>query len=106
MCWLFSTLAKFYDLGSVKVKYLSTFIYDFSKPQLEGAINGKVAYHDPCHLGRHSGVYEEPRYIISDIARLDLVEFRENREKSMCCDAGGGLLSAFEDLAQQVALTS
>ena len=106
MCWLFSTLAKFYDLGSVKVKYLSTFIYDFSKPQLESAINGKAAYHDLRHLDRHSGIYEEPQYAISDIARLDLVKFRENREKSMCCDAGGGLLSAFEDLAQQVALTS
>lgn len=59
-----------------------------------------VTYHDPCHLGRHSGIYEEPRDAIN--ASADLVEMKRNRERSRCCGAGSGVKSAFPELALEV----
>jgi len=66
-------------------------------------VNMKIMYHDPCELGRHSGVYDEPRELISLIPGLDLFKQRYEREKAICC-GGGGLLSAFfPSLAAKVA---
>ncbi|MFP4170456.1 MAG: heterodisulfide reductase-related iron-sulfur binding cluster [Methanomassiliicoccales archaeon] len=56
-------------------------------------LNMKVAYHDPCHLGREFGIYDEPRKVIEAIPGVELVEFQENRENSQCCGGGGGLRS-------------
>jgi Fe-S oxidoreductase len=47
-----------------------------------------VTYHDPCHLGRYSDIYEEPRRILTSIPELIFVEMTNNRENSLCC--GGG----------------
>jgi Fe-S oxidoreductase len=59
-----------------------------------------VTYHDPCHLGRHSGIYEEPRAAIKTSA--ELVEMTRTRERSRCCGAGSGVKSAFPELALEV----
>jgi Fe-S oxidoreductase len=61
----------------------------------------KVTYHDPCHLGRHSDIYEEPRKIINETCVL--VEMDRNRERSRCCGAGAGVKSAFPETALKVA---
>ncbi|MDD3985467.1 MAG: heterodisulfide reductase-related iron-sulfur binding cluster [Methanobacterium sp.] len=71
---------------------------------LEGKINikkthQKVTYHDPCHLGRHCNIYEEPRQIIKNTSIL--VEMDRNRERSRCC--GAGVKSAFPDIALKIA---
>lgn len=52
-------------------------------------VNKVVTYHDPCDLGRTSGIYDEPRRIIEAIPGLTLVEMRDNRENSLCCGGGG-----------------
>ncbi len=59
----------------------------------------KVTYHDPCHLGRHSGLYKEPREVIMDTCNL--LEMDRNREHSRCCGAGAGVRSAFPDTAHE-----
>ena len=47
-----------------------------------------IAYHDPCYLGRHNRIFEEPRRTLSSAGRL--VEMPRNKEQSFCCGAGGG----------------
>jgi len=60
-----------------------------------------VAYHDPCHLGRYSGIYDEPREVIGLLGGR-IVESRFNREKALCCGGGGGLRANFPDVAKRV----
>jgi heterodisulfide reductase subunit D len=55
--------------------------------------NLTVAYHDPCDLGRKSGVYEAPRRVLQGIPGLTLVEMADNREEALCCGGGGNLES-------------
>jgi Fe-S oxidoreductase len=57
----------------------------------------KAAYHDPCHLGRDLGIYEEPRAVLSEVA--DIKPMKREREQAWCCGAGGGVKSAFDDFA-------
>lgn len=56
-----------------------------------------VTYHDPCHLARYSGIYEQPRQILKSIEGLRLVEMPRNRENSWCCGVGGGVKTAFPE---------
>jgi Fe-S oxidoreductase len=52
-------------------------------------VEAKVVYHDACYLGRYNGVYEQPRDILRRIPGVELVEATENRDRGMCCGAGG-----------------
>jgi iron-sulfur cluster protein len=62
-------------------------------------INLQLTYHDPCHLGRHMGIYEPPRKIIESLPGTKLIEMNLNRNFARCCGAGSGVLSAFPDIA-------
>ena len=61
----------------------------------------RMTYHDPCHLGRLGGVFDEPRDIVKAVANL--VEMPNNRYESRCCGAGAGLQSAFPKLSRDLA---
>ncbi len=60
-----------------------------------------VTYHDSCHLARHCNVFEEPRNVIESVANL--VEMENIRENSLCCGAGGGVKSAYPQIADEMA---
>lgn len=60
-----------------------------------------VTYHDSCHLGRHAEVFDEPRNVIKSVANL--VEMENIRENSLCCGAGGGVKSAYPEIAGEMA---
>ncbi len=49
-----------------------------------------MTYHDPCYLGRHSEIYDEPRKLIQSIPGVKLVEMYNCKEDSDCCGMGGG----------------
>ena len=75
----------FGDLG-FEVKHISQYLNDLvhqGKLQL-GGNSSKVTYHDSCRLGRHVGVYDEPRDLIKATG-ADLIEMSSTREKAMCC---------------------
>ncbi len=67
------------------------------------SLNTKLTYHDPCHLGRHSGIYEEPRAILKSLPGVELVEMEWNRKFAKCCGAGGGFRSGSSEDAIAIA---
>lgn len=50
----------------------------------------RVAYHDPCYLGRYNGIFEPPRKLLESVPGLELEELRENKLNALCCGGGGG----------------
>ncbi len=62
-----------------------------------------VTYHDPCHLGRFSNVYDEPRELINMIEGLKLTEMKHNRNMSWCCGAGGGVRALYGEISINIA---
>lgn len=53
-------------------------------------LQSKITFHDPCYLGRYNDVYDEPRETLVQLGKKNLVEMDSNKQKSMCCGAGGG----------------
>jgi Fe-S oxidoreductase len=53
-------------------------------------VEKKIAFHDPCYLGRHSQTFDAPRQLLSSVPRVDLVELGRARQMSLCCAGGGG----------------
>ena len=91
------------DYDDVDVIHISQLIDDliknkklnFSKKDLN------VTFHDSCHLGRHSNIFDSPRDVIKAVANL--VEMNDIRENSLCCGAGGGVKSAYPEIASEMA---
>ena len=79
--------------GRVKVQHYTQFLNELlyeGKLKLTAKIEKTVTYHDPCYLGRHSEMFEEPRRLIQRIPGVTLVEIENARADSDCCGMGGG----------------
>jgi len=65
---------------------------------------GRVVFHDSCYLGRHNGIYETPRSVISKATGKKPDEIKRNHEASFCCGAGGGRMWMEEHLGTRINL--
>jgi Fe-S oxidoreductase len=70
-------------------QYFSNLV-DEGKLNFSGKIEKVVTYQDPCFLGRHNNIYDEPRKIIESIPGLRFVELSRSGKRSVCCEGGGG----------------
>ncbi|MFH1951739.1 MAG: heterodisulfide reductase-related iron-sulfur binding cluster [Pseudomonadota bacterium] len=73
------------------------------KLQFKKKVEATVTYHDPCYLGRHNRIFDEPREIIRAIPGLRLVEMTHHRVDSLCCGGGGGRM--WQDLDGEVKMS-
>ena len=76
-----------------EVVHVSQFLLDLineDRLELTKAYEKKVTYHDPCYMGRHNDIYDEPREILKKIPGLELIEMADSRKDSLCCGGGGG----------------
>ena len=72
---------------------------EFTEPRRTGV----VTYHDPCDLGRKSGIFDAPREILRRVPGYTFVEMQQSREHALCCGGGGDLETFDPDLVQEVA---
>lgn len=81
-------------------KYLGSIV---KKLGVKKKLQGKMTYHDPCHLGRHTGEYKNPRRIIGRVG-AELVEMERSKKESWCCGAGSGgtCLINYPELNQEI----
>jgi len=76
-----------------EVEHISTFLAPYIK---RGEISlkpkkMKITYQDACRLGRHMGMYEEPRELLEAVPELELVEMKKNRSNALCCGTSAWL---------------
>ena len=97
----YKTLLQDYEgLDVIHISELLSILIDEDKLNFDKK-DLNVTYHDSCHLGRHCKVFDEPREVISSLANL--VEMKNIKENSLCCGAGGGVKSAYPQIASELA---
>jgi Fe-S oxidoreductase len=69
-------------------------LMDKGKVDFANDVRKKVTYHDPCFLGKHNNIYDEPRHILRGLPGLEFEDLDRSRERSVCCEGGGGRMWA------------
>jgi len=86
----------------IKVKHITEVLAENIDKIKEMKQELKATFHDPCHLGRHCGIYNEPRKLLMK-AGYKLEEFDKNKDEAVCCGGGGGVKANFPEIANEIA---
>ena len=95
----FNTFKNEYGLDEIEILHYTQFVaalieqgkLEFKSVGVWGeGVEKKVTYHDPCFLGKQNHIFDEPRAILQAIPGVELVEMDRSRERSLCCEGGGG----------------
>ncbi|MFW9847438.1 MAG: (Fe-S)-binding protein, partial [Candidatus Thorarchaeota archaeon] len=84
------------------VRHLSEVLERQLEDLWTGQIDGRITYHDPCHLGRHMGVYDAPRQVIQKVSGQEILEMERHGENANCCGNGAGMRMLFPEKAKQI----
>jgi heterodisulfide reductase subunit D len=85
-----------------KIRHITQFVEEALKKgklQFKKALKERIIYHDPCYLSRGVGIMAEPRFILSQIPEIQLMEFERHGLDSRCCGAGGAARKVFHENA-------
>ena len=78
------------NLDVVHVSEYLLELIEAGRIELNGEVAKRFAYHDPCYLGRHNGVFDQPRAVLGKVPGAELVELPDHHMQSLCCGGGGG----------------
>jgi len=96
---------EFVDVSGIQLQHASEYLAELLAGDeiALGPVDEMVTYHDPCDLGRKSGVYDAPREVLARIPGLEFREMSANRENALCCGGGGDVEVADQDVTIGVA---
>lgn len=98
-----SIYPKYVENWNIEVEHISeTLLKKIKKKKIRMKEEELVTFHDSCHLGRYEKMFEVPRELIQLLGG-NIIEMRHNKKNSLCCGAGAGVRSNFENLAVDLA---